>query len=258
MIDQATRAKLKLILAQARATEDALEGLGGGLGSRHPLIGRVNSLISRAKEALKGSELEAAVPSLVSALGDFVFGQDLRVATASLRAGLEEILAEEGDEAEGLRGQVEVLTAKVAEAETRSLNVVDDELRDRCLDLLVRPGKADAAVREACVVLEDRTREVSGLPPDLIGVQLMSQAFNADNGVLILSDIKAEQDGIHALCRGAVGFFRNPTSHRIIENYDVTRARQVVGLIDLLLQLLREAKRRETAAQTAKSATPQP
>jgi len=46
------------------------------------------------------------------------------------------------------------------------------------------------------------------------------------------------------LCRGVIGFFKNPTSHRVIEDYDLTRARQVVGLIDTLLQLLREAKKR--------------
>ncbi len=256
MINQSTRAKVKVILAQARATENALEGVGATLGSAHPLIRRVNSLISRAQEALKGSELEGTVPSQVPPTGTYVFGQDLRVAIASLRAGLEEILAEKGDEVEGLRQQVDVLTAKVAEAETRSLNIVDDGLRDRCLDLLVRPGKADAAVREASVLLENRLREVSGLSVELVGVQLVSRALSADNGVLVLSDVKAEQEGIHSLYRGVIGFFKNPASHRIIENYDVTRARQVVGLIDLLVNLLRDAQRKEPTVQTGNTATP--
>lgn len=231
--------------------------MGATLFGAHPLIRRVNSLISRANEALKGCELQAAVPSLVSPVGpgNYVFREDLLVAIGSLRAGLEEILAQEGDEAESLRREVEALTSKLAEVETRSLNIVDDELRDRSLDLIVRPGKADAAVREACVLLEDRLREVSRLPAELVGVQLVSRALSPDSGVLILSDVKAEQDGIHTLYRGVIGFFKNPTSHRIIEDYDVTRARQIVGLVDLLLQLLREAKRRETGAESAEAAT---
>lgn len=256
MIDQATRAKLKLILAQVRATEDALEGVDGTLGSAHPLIRRVNSLISRAKEALKGSELEAAVPSLVSPVGRFVFGQDLGVATASLRAGLEQILAEEGDEAEDLRRQVEVLTAKVAEAETRSLNVVDDELRDRCVDLLLRPGKADTAVRDAGVVFEHRIRKAAGLGAQYYGVGLVDKALGPRDGVLDFGGLQPEREGIHQLYRGVMAFFKNPTSHRIIEDYDVTRARQVVGLVDLLLQLLRDAKKKEPSADADQPARP--
>jgi uncharacterized protein (TIGR02391 family) len=121
---------------------------------------------------------------------------------------------------------------------------VDDELRERCLDLLVRPGKADTAVREACVLLEDRIRKVAGLRQDVFGVDVVDQALGQKSGVLLFSDVPAEQQGIHSLYRGVIGFFKNPTSHRLIEDYDVTRARQVVGLIDTLLCSLRDASKR--------------
>jgi hypothetical protein len=78
----------------------------------------------------------------------------------------------------------------------------------------------------------------------LYGVDLVDQALSPKSGILVFGDIAAEQQGIHQLYRGVIGFFKNPTSHRLIEDYDLTRARQVVGLIDTLVCCLRDAKKR--------------
>jgi len=130
------------------------------------------------------------------------------------------------------------------EAEARAVGIKDDELHEQCFDLLLRSGKADTAVARACTVLEDRIRKLAGLPKEIQGVALASDALNEKNGVLVLSDVHDEQRGFHHVCRGIIGFFRNPPSHRLIKDYDVMRARQVVGFIDALLGLLREAKKR--------------
>ncbi|MCJ7510457.1 MAG: TIGR02391 family protein [Dehalococcoidia bacterium] len=169
---------------------------------------------------------------------------DLVAAAGQLATALETLLLYEPGRVEQLEREREALEAKVREAEARSTAIVDDELRYRCLELLARPGRADTGVRDACVVLEDRLRVVAGLSQDVHGVDLVDRALNPKNGVLVFSNVAAEQQGIHNVYRGVIGFFRNPTSHRLMREYDLTRARQVVGLIDLLLSLLREAGRR--------------
>jgi uncharacterized protein (TIGR02391 family) len=143
-----------------------------------------------------------------------------------------------------LEREKQALEAKVLEAEARAVGIRDDVLHEQCFDLLLRSGRADAAVARACTVLEDRLRSVAGLGPDAYGVNLVDTALKKQTGKLVLSDVDTEQEGAQHLYRGVIGFFKNPTSHRVIEDYDLTRARQVVGLIDTLLQLLRGAKKR--------------
>jgi len=168
----------------------------------------------------------------------------LMAAAQGLATTIDTLLAREPGRLEQLQREKEALEAKVVEVEGRAVIILDDELRYRCAGLLLEPGKADMAVAAACTVLEDRLRKAAGLPKAVFGVALVDQALKKRDGVLVLSDIEAEQEGVHHLYRGVIGFFKNPTSHRLIEDYDLTRARQVVGLIDALLSLLREAKKR--------------
>jgi hypothetical protein len=81
------------------------------------------------------------------------------------------------------------------------------------------------------------------------GVGLIDKALNPKTGVLEFQGTPPEREGLHQLFRGAMGFFKNPTSHQIAE-YDVTRARQVVGLIDVLLQMLEETRLQEPLEET--------
>ncbi|MCH7998381.1 MAG: TIGR02391 family protein [Chloroflexi bacterium] len=261
MVDEAVLANLKAVLAQAEATEDSLRALDSKLefGRSDPIVQQVNSLLRQAAEGLARAELGAPVPKAVtpsSPAARTVSLGDLLIAASNLRAVLRTVLPEKSEEGSARGEEVERLKAKLAEAEVRSLYVVDDELRDRCMDLLVRPGKADTAVRDAAVVLEHRIRKAAGLGPEDYGVSLVDKALSPKTGLLDFGGLKPEREGIHQLYRGVIAFFKNPTSHQIIQDYDVTRARQVVGLIDLLLQLLREAKRKEAAAETRKPATP--
>jgi uncharacterized protein (TIGR02391 family) len=166
-------------------------------------------------------------------------------AAARLEAVIADVLGEQEPLVATLTQEVEKLRSDLSAAQQRTIVFVDDELRERCTDLLTRPGKADTAVREACVVLEDRLRRAAGLGKEVIGVELVDKCLGPKEGKLVLSEISAEQQGIHQLYRGTIGFFKNPTSHRIIQEYDVTRAREVVGLIDTLLAVLRDAKPRD-------------
>lgn len=167
-------------------------------------------------------------------------------AAARLEAVIADALGEQEPLVATLTQEVEKLRSDLSAAQQKTITFLDDELRERCADLLARPGKADTAVREACVVLEDRLRRAAGLAKEVIGVDLVDKCLNPKDGKLVLSEVAAEQHGIHQLYRGTIGFFKNPTSHRIIQEYDVTRARQVVGLIDTLLAVLRDAKPRHS------------
>jgi uncharacterized protein (TIGR02391 family) len=246
-VDDNARTQLAVVAAQARGISEALahnkeEYLERDDGTNYAL----NHLLQGAHEVLGDSRVAKLLPKEVHSQSPLGIVPRTRVMAAAqqLAAALETLLAQEPGRVEQLEGEKQALEAKVVEAEARAVTIKDDELRERCVDLLLRPGKADTAVAAACTLLEDRLRNVTGLPNDDIDVSLVDKALKKREGKLVVSDVDAEQDGFHMLCRGVIGFFKNPTSHRVIEDYDLTRARQVVGLIDTLLQLLREAKPR--------------
>lgn len=121
--------------------------------------------------------------------------------------------------------------------------ITDDELRQRCTDLLAAEGHYDRVINAACVILEDRVRTTIGAPNRIIGVQLMQDAFNADNPQLRLSDELPEQLGAMQMYRGIIAFFRNSTGHRIVDTYSREDAIQFVVWVDLLLKMIRVARR---------------
>jgi len=212
----------------------------------------LDTLISRARRALASGARCEDLPDYITQEGARydkrrVSKGSFLAAAVRLEAVVADVLGEDEPLVATLTREVEKLRSDLLAAQQHSITFVDDEVRERCADLLARPGKADTAVREACVVLEDRLRRAAGLGKEVIGVELVDRCLSPKDGKLVLSEIAAEQQGIHQLYRGTIGFFKNPTSHRIIQEYDVTRARQVVGLIDTLLAVLRDAKPRHNA-----------
>jgi uncharacterized protein (TIGR02391 family) len=114
----------------------------------------------------------------------------------------------------------------------------DPELRRRCLDLLGAEGDHDRAVREACVVLESRVRAATGAADEVIGTALMEQAFSAKNPKLRLSSVEAEQIGALQMYRGVMAYYRNPTGHRVRDDFDRDEALRIVAWVDHLLLLV--------------------
>ncbi len=129
---------------------------------------------------------------------------------------------------------------KIAERNPHSL-ITDDELRSRCLDLIERETHYDRAVREACVVLEDRVRKAIGAGRDAYGTDLMNRAFNADRGPLRLSQQRSEQTGVMHLYAGMMGFFRNSAGHNLVDDYTQDDALRFVAFVDLLLSMVARA-----------------
>jgi hypothetical protein len=78
-------------------------------------------------------------------------------------------------------------------------------------------------------------------------MDLVSQALRHDAGELVVSEEKAEQEAAFLLFRGFFGFVRNTVSHRLVPAYTKERAAQVLGLVDYLLFILSQGRRRNPA-----------
>ena len=107
-------------------------------------------------------------------------------------------------------------------------------------------GEFELAVFAAMKEVEVRVRELAKASQSLLGTKLMQQAFSAEKGVL--TDSKAdpgEQVAMMELFKGAIGVFKNPTSHRPVDYDDPTLASEVILFADLLLRLLDRVEDRQ-------------
>jgi uncharacterized protein (TIGR02391 family) len=252
MVDEAGLTRLIVIQRQASALLQSISGMVPSFRFEgdDPTIVEAEALINQARELLSDSEHAGVVPKWrprprPASSETFAYAQDIRATVGSLNAALPLVIERLSQGREDLPSKITLLEARLSDAESRSTAFKDDELHKRCFDLLLRPGKADTAVREAAVVLEDRIRKVSELAASDIGVVLVDKALNPRAGVLTIDGPDSERRAVHELFRGVIGAFKNPTSHKIVPDYDATRARQVVGLVDVLLQLLQETRRRD-------------
>ena len=129
-----------------------------------------------------------------------------------------------------------------------SIEIIDKELRKRCLDLFdsfLRDGsheRLDTVVSEATRILEDRLRTLSNAKEDSIGVDLAKYAFSAASPVLKISDVPAEQEAVHLLFRGVFGSIRNPSHHQLMGKLSPERVLQIMGFIDYLIHLCESAE----------------
>lgn len=112
-------------------------------------------------------------------------------------------------------------------------------------------GHFDEAILNAFKAVEERLRERVASPTVLYGVDLVSAAFRASAGKLIVSTIPAEQEAVHLLFRGAIGFFKNPQSHRFVGVKEQHVALELLGFASLLLRTVDAARtRRKSRVQT--------
>lgn len=99
-------------------------------------------------------------------------------------------------------------------------------------------GEVENAVFTAMKAVEVRVRELGQAPDDLLGVRLMQSAF-ADAGALAdPSQDPGERQATMALFWGAIGVFKNPSSHREVDFTDLTFASEAILFADLLLRIL--------------------
>lgn len=107
-------------------------------------------------------------------------------------------------------------------------------------------GDYETACFAAMKAVEIEVRRVAELPNELVGVSLMRKAFSPGDGPL--TDLGAEGGERQAtadLFAGAMGVFKNPTSHRAVQFDDSIEAAEAIQLADLLLRIVHRAASRK-------------
>lgn len=126
--------------------------------------------------------------------------------------------------------------AKVAAAErlTVDLHPLIAE-RVRSMYLL---GEYEAAAFLVMREVEIRVRDLAGASRGDLGVALMKEAFKP-GGALANPELEpGEQQATMALFWGAIGVFKNPSSHRQVDFDDPTLASEIILFADLLHRML--------------------
>lgn len=112
-------------------------------------------------------------------------------------------------------------------------------------------SRFDTAVFEAFKLLEVTIRSMAKLGDDLVGVQLASKAFHPESGELTDHAVeKGEKVALMNLMVGALGSYKNPTSHRHV-NITAEEARDMLMLASHLLKIV--DSRADARAVSAKS-----
>lgn len=97
-------------------------------------------------------------------------------------------------------------------------------------------GQYADAVFQAFHTVEAEVRRASEQPNGLVGVRLMRRAFDPDSGPLTDKNAElAEREALSALFAGAIGSYKNPSSHRHV----TIAAEDAVEMIVLASHLLR-------------------
>lgn len=101
-----------------------------------------------------------------------------------------------------------------------------------------RQGRFDTAVFVAFRNLEVEIRNAAGLGPELIGTKLVSRAFNPEDGPLTDTDAEpGERTALMNLMAGALGSYKNPTSHRHV-GLSGSEAREMLILASHLIRIV--------------------
>jgi uncharacterized protein (TIGR02391 family) len=121
---------------------------------------------------------------------------------------------------------------------------VHPELAQKTYPLFLR-GDYETAIFQAFKSVEVAVRNaVPGLDTKLYGVDLMRKAFHAENGPLTdMQEPVAEREALQSLFAGAIGRFKNPTSHRHVP---VTNASEAVEVLMFASHLMRVVGDRAT------------
>ena len=152
-----------------------------------------------------------------------------------------------GDDFKVLTTKGRKLAEKNGDPEIYSLRL-EDVVKDQ--ELLERTGdifdleRYEESVFAAFKLVEEKVRAKASLGPLDIGTDLMSKALNPNTGKLLMPKavLPAEQEAVHALFRGAIGLFKNPSSHRTVNYDDRLTAIKTIALAELLLKMLQDAQ----------------
>jgi uncharacterized protein (TIGR02391 family) len=117
---------------------------------------------------------------------------------------------------------------------------IDPVLIRNVKPLFIR-GDYDTAIFRTFKEVEIRVRKKAKLKDEDIGVELMRKAFGTNGALEDKEATKAERDRTRDLFVGAIGIFKNPSSHREVQFDDVL---EVIDIISFANQLLRMVAKR--------------
>jgi uncharacterized protein (TIGR02391 family) len=122
---------------------------------------------------------------------------------------------------------------------TLPLDLLPQKLGDKVYHLYLR-GDYETAVFQAFKMVETAVREAGEYKDDLFGVALMREAFHPERGRLTdMMSIMPEREAMSALFSGAIGYAKNPPSHRDVamERQDAARlivfAAHLLGIVEI-------------------------
>jgi uncharacterized protein (TIGR02391 family) len=99
-------------------------------------------------------------------------------------------------------------------------------------------GEYDTSVFQAFREVEIAVRAAGGFAPTDVGVALMRKAFDSANGPLAdQGSPQAERDALAHLFAGAIGRYKNPTSHRTVP-LDAPETIELLFLASHLLKIV--------------------
>lgn len=142
----------------------------------------------------------------------------------------------ESDRAESRKG-------KPFTAATIKALLQDQQMRERCRDLVLARKHFDRAFREATTILDDRLKNRSGIK-NMSPVNLVGKVLNPDpqKAVIVMSANGDEQEGFHAVCKGVMLAFRNKAHHSLSDKFTREDALKFCGFIDTLLGAIEQAE----------------
>jgi uncharacterized protein (TIGR02391 family) len=105
-------------------------------------------------------------------------------------------------------------------------------------------GEYDIAIFASFRAVEDTVRKLCGLPNQLVGSALMRKAFDLNGGLLLDANVvQSEQQAMSDVFAGAMGLFKNPTSHRLHAFDSAEEAVSLVLFANYLINLAYERAR---------------
>lgn len=110
-------------------------------------------------------------------------------------------------------------------------------------------GEYDTAVFQGFKEVEVAVRAAAGGGPNDLGVDLMGKAFNPSTGPLTdTAAPESEKRAMASLFVGAVGVFKNPSSHRHVVLADPREAAEMISFASLLIRIVDTRRPKDTSA----------